>query len=78
MSSQLVRPNLTMRTMQLNAWVAVNFMNIEIVFLPLIKITLHSVYYLAFAQPCEHNNERNARAVDNLAPLDMPFLSIIA
>ena len=36
MSSQLVRPNLTTRTMQLNAWVASNFMNIEIPFLPLI------------------------------------------
>ena len=36
MSSQLVRPNFTMRTMQLNAWVADNFMNIEIPFLPLI------------------------------------------
>ena len=36
MSSQLDRPNLTMRTMQLNAWVADNFMNVEIVFLPLI------------------------------------------
>ena len=32
MSSQLVRPNLTMRTMKLNAWVADNFMNIEIFF----------------------------------------------
>ena len=28
--------------------------------------------------PCEHNNERNAWAVNNLAPLYMPFLSIIA
>ena len=28
--------------------------------------------------PCEHNNEQNAWAGDNLAPLDMPFLSIIA
>ena len=28
--------------------------------------------------PCEHNNERNAWVADNLAPLDMPFLSIIA
>ena len=36
MCSQLVRPNLTLRTMQLNAWVADNFMNIEILFLPLI------------------------------------------
>ena len=36
MSSKLVRPNLTLRTMQLNAWVADNFMNIEILFLPLI------------------------------------------
>ena len=27
--------------------------------------------------PCGHNNERNAWAADNLAPLDMPFLSII-
>ena len=34
MSSQLVRPNMTLRTMQLNAWVA--DMNIEILFLPLI------------------------------------------
>ena len=34
MSSQLVQPNLTMKTMQLNAWVANNFMNID--FLPLI------------------------------------------
>ena len=34
MSSQLLRPNLTMRTMQLNAWVADNFMNIELLFLP--------------------------------------------
>ena len=36
MSSQLVWPNLTMRTMQLNVWVAENFMNSEILFLPLI------------------------------------------
>ena len=36
MSSQLVQPNLTMRTMQLNAWVADNFINIEILFLPLV------------------------------------------
>ena len=36
MSSQLVQPNLTMRTMQLNAWVADKFMNTEILFLPLI------------------------------------------
>ena len=35
MSSQLVWPNLTMITMQLNALVADNFMNIEIHFLPL-------------------------------------------
>ena len=32
MSLQLVRPNLILRTMQLNAWVANNFMNIEILF----------------------------------------------
>ena len=36
MSSQLVWPNLTMKTMQLNAWVADNFMSIEILFVPLI------------------------------------------
>ena len=38
----------------------------------------HSI--LAFAQQStlEHNDERNAWASDNLAPLDMPFLSIIA
>ena len=36
MSLQLVWPNLTARTMQLNAWVADNFMNIEMPFLPLI------------------------------------------
>ena len=41
-------------------------------------MTLHSVYYLAFAQQCKHNNKRNAWAADNLAPLDMPFLSNIA
>ena len=35
MSSQLIRPNLTMRPMQLNAWVADNIMSIEILFLPL-------------------------------------------
>ena len=28
--------------------------------------------------PCEHNNERNVWAADNLAPLDVPFLSTIA
>ena len=33
MSSQMIQPNLTIRTMQLNAWVADNFMNIEILFL---------------------------------------------
>ena len=49
--------------MQLNAWVADNFMNIEI---------LHN------RMPCKYNNERNAWAADNLAPFDMPFLSIIA
>ena len=46
------------------------------------KLTLHSVYYLAFAQQrylvSIKINERNAWAADNLAPLDMPFLSIIA
>ena len=35
----------------------------------MLKVTLHSVYYLALAQH-EHNNERNAWAADNLAPLD--------
>ena len=39
--------------------------------------TPYSVYYLAFAQQST-NNEQNAWAADNLAPLDMPFLSIIA
>ena len=43
----------------------------------MLKITLHSVYYLARV-PCEHNNDRNAWVADNLAALDMPFLSIIA
>ena len=28
--------------------------------------------------PCEHNNKWIAWAADNRAPLDMPFLSIIA
>ena len=28
--------------------------------------------------PCEHNNKRNAWVADNLAPLGMPFLSMIA
>ena len=32
MSSQLVRPKLTLRTIQLNVWVANNYMNIEILF----------------------------------------------
>ena len=36
MSSQLVKPNLTLRTMQLNTWVSDNYMNIKILFLPLI------------------------------------------
>ena len=46
----------------------------------MLKITLHSVYYLAFTQQStlEHNNEWNAWAADYLAPLYMPFLSIIA
>ena len=46
----------------------------------MLKITLHSVYYLAFAQQStlEYNNEWNTWAADNFAPLDMPFLSIIA
>ena len=35
-SSKLVRPSSTLRTMQLNAWVADNFMNIKILSLPLI------------------------------------------
>ena len=46
------------------------------------KLTLHSVYYLAFAQQrylvSITINERNAWAADNLAAIDMPFLSIIA
>ena len=46
------------------------------------KLTLHSVYYLAFAQQRYlvriKINERNAWVADNLASLDMPFLSIIA
>ena len=37
-SSQLVQLNLTTRTMQLNAWVADSFMNIEILFLPVITL----------------------------------------
>ena len=45
------------------------------------KLTLHSVYYLAFAQRkylvSITINERNAWAADNLAPLDMLFLFII-
>ena len=28
--------------------------------------------------PCEHNDEWNAWVSDNLVPLDMPFLSIMA
>ena len=28
--------------------------------------------------PCEHNNEQNVWAADNLAPLDMPSVSVIA
>ena len=44
------------------------------------KIALHSVYYLALNGriPCEDNNIWNTWVADNLAPLDMPFLSIIA
>ena len=46
------------------------------------KLTLHSVYYLAFAQQrylmSITINERNAWAADNLTLLHMPFLSIIA
>ena len=46
------------------------------------KLTLHSVYYLAFAQQrylvSITINEQNAWVADNLAPFDMPFLSIIA
>ena len=37
---------------------------------------LHSVLHNRI--PCEHNNKLNAWASDNLAPLDMPFLSTIA
>ena len=46
----------------------------------MLKIMHHSVYYVALHEriPREHNNECNAWAADNLAPLDMPFLSIIA
>ena len=46
----------------------------------MLKITIHSVYYLAFAQQSSYlvSNEWNAWAADNLVPLDMPFLSIIA
>ena len=43
------------------------------------KLTLHSVYYLAFAYLVSITiNKRNAWAADNLAPIDMPFLSIVA
>ena len=52
----------------------------NVITLKCLKIILHSVYYLAFAQQntLERNNERNAWAANNLARLDMPFLSIIA
>ena len=42
--------------------------------------THHSVYYVALHNRilCEHNNKWNAWVADNLAPLHMPFLSIIA
>ena len=90
MSSQLVWPNLTLRTMQLNAWVANKFMNIEILFLltsytiilqcynpKMLKITLHSVCTAEYLVSTD-NNKQNAWATDNLAPLYMLILSIIA
>ena len=44
----------------------------------MLKITLHSVCLALHNRlPCEHNNEWNPWAADDLAPLDMPFLSII-
>ena len=96
MSSQLVRPNLTLRTMQLNAWVADNFMNIEILFYLLYykqELTLAISYdfknhtplclLLSFCSTeylvsTHDNNKWSAWASNYVAPLDMPFLSIIA
>ena len=46
----------------------------------MLKITFRSAYYLVLHNrvPCEHNNEWNVWAADNLALLDMSFLSGIA
>ena len=74
MSSKLVRPNFTLRTMQLSVWVVNNFMNIEIVFLT----TLFIMQLWHNRIPCGHSKKWNAWAADNFTPLHIPFLSIIA
>ena len=86
MSSELVRPNLTIRTMQLNAWVANNYewksffylLYYNGIILKCLKShsTLSITYLLHTRISCEHNNKWIAWAAVNLAPLDMPFLSI--
>ena len=77
---------LTLSTIQLNVWTADNFITADIFFLLVIyniisltalTITLPWCLLLSFLHNKIHCKQ-NAWAVDNLAPLDMPFVSIIA
>ena len=80
--------NLSLSTIQLNVWAVDNFTTADILVLSVIlqcyksnrcknyKITLPFCLLLSFLHnriPCRHN----AWAANNLAPLDMVFLSII-
>ena len=77
--------NLTLRAIQLNTWAADNLpmlisflyqLYYNVISLTGLKITQLLCLLLSFLHnriPCMHN----VWAADNLAPLDMPFLSII-
>ena len=81
--------NLDRKDYAINVWVADNFMTrnpfstcciyYNVITLKCLKShsTLLITLLLHNRIPCEHNNKWTAWAADNLAPLDMPFLSII-
>ena len=60
----------------LGASLVINLTGLKIT-LPLCLL-LHYSWFLHKSMPCEHSNKLDAWAVDNLAPHDVPFLSIIA
>ena len=83
----MIRLNFTLSTIQLNAWVTDDYDTADILFVSYCKVI--SLTGLKFTLPLclllvdneipnKHNNKLNAWEADNLAPLDMSFLSIIA